>query len=386
MEINFRFVFLLVKYILFNFVSCILSFSYRKKDVFLISERGTEARDNGLYLFKYLKNEHPDIKVYFVISKDAVDVSNLAPFYDNIVNYKSFKHYLMLWRSKYLISTHLHGFSPEPRFSMYFNKRFHIYRKKVIVSLKHGITKDFLPVLKYDYSFLDLVVSGAKPEYDDMKQTFGYPEGHIQYLGFCRFDGLHNYKVKKQILLMPTWRKWLKKENFNSSDYCKQYLSLLSDDRLLSFLKDNNLKLIFYPHYEVQPYINVFKKISNDNIVIAEAKDFDVQTLLKESLLLITDYSSVLFDFAYMRKPIVFFQFDAERYRHDHYTKGYFDYNDSFGPVTTSIEDLLVYLEKYRNSDWELTEKYINKVAEYFPLCDSSNCERVFRRIYSIHK
>ena len=41
---------------------------------------------------------------------------------------------------------------------------------------------------------------------------------------------------------------------------------------------------------------------SSDNIILADWKNYDIQELLKESAFLITDYSSVFMDFAYMRK------------------------------------------------------------------------------------
>ena len=54
--------------------------------------------------------------------------------------------------------------------------------------------------------------------------------------------------------------------------------------------------------------------------------EIDIQNLLKDSALMITDYSSVFMDFAYMEKPEIYFQFDEDQFRSTHYAKGYFDY------------------------------------------------------------
>ena len=72
--------------------------------------------------------------------------------------------------------------------------------------------------------------------------------------------------------------------------------------------------------------------IFSDRIIIADMK-YDVQQLLKESLLLITDYSSVFFDMMYMNKPVNFYQFDEKQYRKSHYKEGYLNYQN-VGPVT----------------------------------------------------
>ena len=62
------------------------------------------------------------------------------------------------------------------------------------------------------------------------------------------------------------------------------------------------------------------------------------QEFLLESSLLITDYSSIFFDFGYLRKPVIYSHFDYEKYRKSHYREGYFDYKyDGFGPVCFNI-------------------------------------------------
>ena len=65
--------------------------------------------------------------------------------------------------------------------------------------------------------------------------------------------------------------------------------------------------------------------------------------MLKESSMLITDYSSVFFDVAYMHKPIIYYQFDRDAFRQGHYQEGYFSYDDGFGPVAFDTESLLKY-------------------------------------------
>ena len=59
----------------------------------------------------------------------------------------------------------------------------------------------------------------------------------------------------------------------------------------------------------MQRFLDEFTTCS-ERIIIADWKKYDVQGLLKESALLITDLSSVFMDFAYMRKPMIYYQFD----------------------------------------------------------------------------
>ena len=65
------------------------------------------------------------------------------------------------------------------------------------------------------------------------------------------------------------------------------------------------------------------------------------KTLLKASLL-VTDYSSIFFDFAYLRKPVIYAHFDYEEYRMNYYPKGYFNYEkDRFGFIAHDLKRLI---------------------------------------------
>lgn len=121
---------------------------------------------------------------------------------------------------------------------------------------------------------------------------------------------------------MPTHRMWLhaidacseatikEKEEFRKSEYYQAYSALLSDSRLLNIVHEYGYQIVFYPHYAQQSFISCFAEFSNNNVCIANRLDYDVQTLLLESTLLVTDYSSVFFDFAFMGKPQIYYQFD----------------------------------------------------------------------------
>ena len=97
---------------------------------------------------------------------------------------------------------------------------------------------------------------------------------------------------------------------------------------------------------------------------------------------MVTDYSSVQIDFAYMKKPLAYFQFDYERFCKSHYGKGYFDYtDDGFGPVFGDENGLMDYIEKMAERSFENTEPYITRHKEFFDLYDTDNCKRNYEAI-----
>ena len=141
----------------------------------------------------------------------------------------------------------------------------------------------------------------------------------------------------------------------------------------------NNYIVYFYPHQHVQKYIHLFRTKSK-NIKIVDNRHKDIQDLLKESKVLITDYSSVFMDFAYMNKPVIFYQFDIDEYRQKQLQEGYFNYErDGFGPVIYTEKELNKSL--FRILEKGLEKKYISRNKSFFELKDQKNCERIYNAI-----
>ena len=237
--------------------------------------------------------------------------------------------------------------------------------------------------LDYSNTLSDMIIAGVNQEYEYLLSAYGYPKENVQLTGFCRYDGLTNQPKKRQLLLMPTWREWLYKENdFIQSEYLKTYISLLNNKRLLQVLKKQKVDLIFYPHHEVQKYIEVFRECCHgEHIVIANQNDYDVQDLLNQSALLVTDYSSVYFDFAYMHKPIIYYHFDVERYRAEHYAEGWYDYDHGLGAVIKDETACVALIERMIVSNFTMPDNYRQYADSMFPFRDTNNCERVYQVI-----
>lgn len=368
------------------FFAWVLSLVFRQKKLWLFKERGIDARDNGYWFFKYIKEQHPEIKAEFIISNDSPDRSRLNQWPDSIIEYNSFKHYLRLWQAECLVSTHMEGCYPHTiRDMKYIYEILSQIAPKFIVDIKHGIIKD--DILHYHHSKknnLNLLICGAQQEYEFICQKYGYPKDVPQLTGLARFDQLNNFTVKfGQILLMPTWRRWYAKGiEMTETEYFHTYKQLLESKKLHQVLNRFKINLVFYPHHEIQPYINEFKKLDlPPSIIIADKAHYDVQQLLKESALLITDYSSVFFDFAYMLKPQIYFQFDEKEYRQRHYIEGYFNYRDGFGSYTTNIAELIEEIEKAAIDNFQIPSKYKRKVLDFFPFHDTHNCDRIYDTI-----
>lgn len=359
---------------------------YGRKHIWIVTERGTDARDNGLHMYRFIRERHPEINAYYIIKKDSPDYPRVAPL-GNTVQWGSLKHWLLYLGAEIKISTHINGFIPANSWH-YFLFASRRGKNEKVVNLKHGIIKDDLRSYYRDKTNVSLFICGAKPEYDYILAHYGYSEKELKYTGLARFDSLHGGAVRRQVLIMPTWRSWLSQnldgvtaQDVQNSAYLKSWISVLRNGRLQELAEKYHVSFVFYPHYEVQPFLSLFRDTQRC-VTIADFAHFDVQQLLKESMLLITDFSSVFFDFSYMQKPVLYYQFDEKEFFAHHYERGYFDYRrDGFGEVVTEEAELLTLLEQYLKDGCTLKPEYAHRVQGFFPLNDARNCERIFEEI-----
>ena len=361
----------------------------KRPDLWLICEDEKEARDNGLWLYRHIRRNHPEQDCVYAIDPASPDYARVKDL-GEVIPYGGYRHWVYYLAAARNISSQKGG---KPNAAICYVLEVYGLLKNKRAFLQHGITINDVPWLHYENTKMGLFICGAKKEYECIRDTFGYPEGAVQYAGFARFDGLHDAQVKKnRILVMPTWREWIATPtsksktlddmtDFTSTEYFKRWNEFLNSEKIAALLKKYRMELIFYPHRNMQRYLGEFSTAS-DRIVIADWKKYDVQGLLKDSAFLITDYSSIFMDFGYMRKPMLYYQFDEEKFRRGQYGEGYFSYHDDgFGPFCSTLDDVCRELEGYMAAGLAPDPRYRQREEDFFPLWDSENCERNYQAI-----
>lgn len=371
-------------------VSLILRVKHR--NVWLVCERKSDARDNGYWFYKYLSESHPEIEAIYAIDRQSVDYKKVASL-GNVIEFGSFKHWVYYWLAKRNISSAKEG---KPNAALCFILEVYLGARKNRAYIRHGIAKDDQKWVYYNVTKMNMFACSAQREFDFVSKKFGYPNGYVQLTGLCRFDNLlKKHDVKRQILVMPTMREWLrvvssdtlkyeKSTDFKDSEYYITWNHLLESKELRNLLQTYNIDLLFFPHASMQYLLKSFKS-NNKHIIIADAKEYDVQQLLMESSILITDYSSIYFDFAYMKKPLLYYQFDYEKYRKGQYQEGYFSYkDDGFGEIVSNEKCLLKRLKCILDNEMLMPQKYQERVDRFFAFHDNQNCERTYQAILNM--
>ena len=363
----------------------------RKKNIWLISERMNGAEDNGWIFYQWLRMNHPERPVYFVLQKGAPAFDKND---DHMLAWAGFRHYMYYQACNMHVKTTFLSPRPTQRVCSYYEQ----YVKKHItrIYLRHGISVSGVEHHRYDVMRVRMFVCGAKPEYDYIKQYAGYPEGYVQYTGFARFDEL----LEKQsdgrfILVIPTWRRYLvdigdtdqaNNQRFLESSYYRHFKSLLTNTALIDYVESTGHKIKFCIHAEFRRFQHLFKDI-DPRVDIVKSNE-SIHELLMSTSLLITDYSSVFFDVAYMKKPMIYYQFDYEEFRGKHFSEGYFSFErDGMGPVVKTEQELIEQVKAcFDGKSFMNSELYLQRCDKFFPTHDNHNCERIFNAIREIEE
>lgn len=354
----------------------------KRKKVWIVTERPDQARDNGYCFFKYMKEQHPEQDVRYIIDTNAKDAAKVKP-YGGIIRFGSIRHYWYFCLSGVHISAHTGGCVPPHSPIVRFLKPKLGYKD---VFLPHGVSYGVSEFCLQKYTKINLFICSGKPEYDNVLKNYGYSEREVAYTGFPRLDGWHHITVNpKQIVLMPTWRLYLAQDPntvFEETAYFKAYRDLVGNARLAEFLRENGLTLVFYLHNNMRKYVGSFHTDFPNIEIVDTDEAYDIQELLKSSALLITDYSSVHFDFSYMGKPVIYYQFDKEEFFTRQYGKADFDAEkDGFGPVSYTPDEVVRHLKESFENRFRTEQRYHDRMRSFYQLYDEHNCDRVYEAI-----
>lgn len=356
-----------------------------RKPIWLVSDREDCAGDNGEAMFLYLNKHRKNIASYFVLSPSSADYQRLKKI-GKVIPYQSYRHKLLLLASDCnLISTgtrasenpYANGYAPYAD----------MMAKIKYVFLQHGVLRNDLSAWgnRYIKNFSGFITSASKEKASIVNGDYFYREDQVWDTGLARFDRLY-HDEQHMVTIMPTWRKYLaeRPECFEESRYFQAWMAVLKDKRLHEALSrcGYTLQLVmhpnmreFYGHFDGLPHV----KIVDENAIYRD--------IVAQTNLLITDFSSIIFDVAYLMKPIISYQFDSEEFfSGEHTTKpGYFDEQlDGLGPVFTEHEALIAGIVSCLARDCKLEEKYARRIKRFFSHIDQKNCERIYQNVMQV--
>ena len=381
---------------LFNMVVAAIIYPFKKskfkdKNIWLIGgHAGDIYDDNSKFLYEYiLKNNKENIDIYWIINEDS-KVKNKIPGKTLIKG--SIDNYLYYYNAKVIIFSHAPSADIAPyNFVVPILNKFHKNTFKVF--LNHGAIsfkkrkpmnaklKKLIDDLMKSYNIATAI---SDFEENIMVNEWGMNKDAVCVLGSARQDNLPlNTKPKtNDILYMPTWRDWIKFNDgkFIDTEYFKNIMSLLNDEKLNNILDEKNVNIKFYMHHLMHEFIDDIKENISGKRIIFLDKDVTLADEITSSIANITDYSGVAMDFMYMNRPILFYQFDIDKYKNE--VGSYIDLDkEMFGYVAHNKDEAVNELINLIESGFEVKQNQEEARNKFFRYNDNDNCERIYNTI-----
>lgn len=371
----------------------ILSFFLPKKDkkkiVLIGGNLGEKYEDNaGVYHAYLVKNHSDKVTAYWMYDSRTSYVQERK--IQNAVALGTFRNYLLFFKADYTF----HGHSLMYDIAPSVDKFLFLNRKTVITHISHGIEgfkkiliqKEDVPLLKRTNYFN----CASEYEYNLKLKEWQIPEQKLIITGFPRFDRFPTNQPPlkvKNILMMMTWREWLfdmSEEEFIDSAYFQNTTGLVNHPGIRQLITENKLQM----NVALHPFMKKFRKHfdtldqTGNGIKFMDSQKSSIDRAIVENDMLLTDITSVSWDFLYLNKPIIFNMFDKEEYLAKRGAYLSLD-TDLYGYKAETIEEVYLRLKKIieegvNTNDWyPIASKYI----DYY---DQDNCKRLTKRVIGI--
>ena len=349
-------------------------------------DRIVRGGDNSEYAYDYAEAQHDGIRKHYVLGADAPDAARFSREGKRYLAHKTLKHRLLFLNAELVFASH-----PKPPMKNAFSWNEHFFRDLFnyrLVYLNHGLMLDRLDyVLNKSAENIDrLCVVSPLETKGLIKKSYGYQPHEIVETGFARYDGLVS-KPTRQLLLAPTWRYYLSRpqsddrlqsgaSDFTASAYFKVFDGVIGNERLHAGLERYGYRLSFLLHPNTSSQSGDFVSRHPSVEVLSAGAGASYEQLLTESDLMITDYSGVQFDFAFMNKPVVYYHHPSIP---PHYSPGTFSYDEhGFGEIAATEDELVDVLLDYMARECEMPERYRARIDSFFAHHDRENSRRVY--------
>lgn len=335
------------------------------------------------------------MKKYYILNRSVADAKRFKREHKKYIPYGSLRHKLIFLNASIVFATHENQVSHNSiKWEGTYLKDLFDYTTFFI---QHGLTVQNLPHIlnRFVDNTKRYFIASPYEQKNLLQPVYGYIQSNIIHSGLPRYDGLKS-RSRKQIIITPTWRSYLanpgtgrgeareKNELFKESVYFEIYNSLINNKKLLDTAEDLGYEIAFLLHPVTSSQLHDFDECDTRVRVIAATTDTSYEQILTESSLMVTDYSGVQFDFAYMKKPILYYH---PKDLPSSYEEAIYNYNaDALGEIFHTSKDLINRICVYMQNDCQLSEQDERKMDEFFFHKDHANAKRIYNEAKKFQK
>ena len=370
-----KFILIIKEYITLGIIRIFNCFPIKNNKIFLYSYYGSQYGCSPKYISEYIVNNHSDkydIVWAFNDVESKKDIKGIRK-----VRVMSLKYFYELCTSKVIITNFRTTEIFKKRKEQYYIQTWHSYLrlKQIEKDTEDTLPPHYVQMAKEDSKKLDLLLSGCKFSTDIFKRAFWY-DGEIFEYGTPRNDilfknqsdlknrikdKLNVNRDKKIILYAPTFRK-----NNDLEIYNIDYSNIIN--KLKEKFDGEWIFLVkLHPHL-----IAKSKELVYGDDVLDVTRYDDIQELLSISDVLISDYSSLMFDFGLTEKPCFLYVPDIEEYTKSD-RKLYFNINELPFITVKSNDELVNEIDNFNNENYKIKlDEFSKKIGSF----EVGNCCR----------
>lgn len=350
-----------------------------KKNIIIFeSNQGRNYTGNPKYIYEELVNQGLDLKYkcYYIFSSKqtsipghGVCIKRNSPFY----------FYIMAIAGVWVSDSRLPDRLKKRKDTLYIQTWHGTPLKKLALDMEDVFMAGSAGIEQYKRRFSentktwDCLISQNQYSTTIFQRCFDFHKKMLE-IGYPRNDILVNHndeafiiKLKKKfqlpfdkkiILYAPTWRD---NEFYEKGKY--KFNVSMDFDLLKEKLSQEYVMIVKY-HYLIMDAIDWSKY---EGFVYQYSRDCDIADLYLVSDMMITDYSSVMFDYSVLKRPMLFYAYDLEHYKNN--LRGfYFDFMEEVpGPISQTTEQLIEDIQTY---DFKVYQDKYNKFTEKFNYLD----------------
>lgn len=330
-------------------------FPIKREKIIFSNFNGKGYGDNPKYILEEINNRKLNYDLVWVLK----DISSKSTLPDNVryVKYNSLKYFYNICTAKVWIDNHRKIIDLEKRKDQFYIQTWHggIALKKIEKDALESLDPKYIKQAKHDSSMIDLMISNSGFCTKMYKEAFWY-DGEILEAGSPRNDALLNNnlskekiyknlkieKNKKILMYAPTFRKDESLENYNI-DF-KELIDILEKET-----KEEWIVLIRLHPNIADKSKELIKGMSGK--VIDTSNYGDMYELMQIADTLITDYSSVMFEFSFTEKPVFLYANDISKYIED---RGfYFEYRELPYSIAENNEELRTNILNFKDEEYK---------------------------------
>ncbi|WP_313405377.1 CDP-glycerol glycerophosphotransferase family protein [Aeromicrobium sp.] len=344
--------------------------------VWVIGETPYKAQDAGFHLFRWIRQHRPRVRAHYVISADSPERAAVEPL-GQVVTLRSREHIRASFLARRFATSHKVEFVLATT-----DRRATRWMRGNRVFLQHGVlgTKNMVDTYgRLSPAFhTDFFHVSSERERELVVNDLRYRRRQVRVTGLSRFDRLlEPADAPAGLLVIPTWRDWLLRAgDFEDSEFLERWRAFLASATLRDAIAAGMPVTVI-----LHPNMRFFgSALDAEGVTVLQQGDVDVQTLLRTHAAMVTDYSSVGFDFSFRGRPVFYHQFDREQFLGKRPSHLDLD-SDLPGDVFLDADDLAQAVVTSWRAGFGQHPEHARRSALFLSPAEGSYCEQVFESV-----